>query len=158
LQKELLSQNIRNDTAVKFASIIERESGSDEDKPIIAGILWNRLNKKMRLEIDATVQYAIGSKEFSFLITNNQLLIPNDFSFWQTLGPGIVRTVDSPYNTYLNDGLPRGPICSPSIESIRAVANSIETEDLYYLHSSDKKIHTAKTYKEHLENIEEFLN
>lgn len=157
LQKELFSQNIRNDTAIKFASIIERESGSGADKPVIAGILWNRLDKKMKLEVDATVQYAIGTTEFAKYTVNNKINYPEDFSFWAPLSAGTVRKIDSPYNTYLNEGLPPGPICSPSIESIRAVANPAETDALYYLHSSDKQIHTAKTYKEHLENIEEFL-
>jgi len=81
----------------------------------------------------------------------------DNFDFWPMLGSGVVRTIDSPYNTYLNDGLPPGPICSPGIASIKAVANSTETDALYYLHSSDKQIHIAKTYKEHLENIEKYL-
>ncbi len=153
LQKELLKQNIRNDTAIKFASLIERESGGIEDKPIIAGIVWNRLEKKMKLEIDATVQYAITSEKLNDI----GLQSLDNFTFWQTLGPGIVRKIDSPYNTYLYKGLPPGPICSPSIESIRAVANPAETDTFYYLHSSDKKIHTAKTYKEHQENIVKYL-
>lgn len=154
LQKDLLAQNIRNDTAVKIASLIERESGGSEDKPIIAGIIWNRLNKGMRLEIDATVQYAITSEK---LKANSEELW-NNFNFWDFLPAGTVRKVDSPYNTYLIDGLPVGPICSPSIDSIRAVAYPTETEALYYLHSSDKQIHTAKTYKEHQENIERYLS
>jgi len=157
LQKELLKQNIRNDTALKIASLIERESGGVEDKPIIAGIIWNRLLKEMKLEIDATVQYAIATEKFNSLIANDQLLITDDFSFWPTLSAGIVRTIDSPYNTYLIKALPAGPICSPSIDSIRAVAFPAQTDAFYYLHSSDKKIHTAKTYKEHQENIVKYL-
>jgi len=153
LQKDLLLQNIRNDTAIKIASLIERESGGKEDKPVIAGIIWNRLLKDMRLEIDATVQYAIASEK----LDDSGLQILDDFTFWQILGPGIVRKIDSPYNTYLNEGLPPGPICSPGIESIRAVAYPVETDALYYLHSPDKKIHTAKTYKEHLKNIKKYL-
>lgn len=154
IQKSLLAQNIRNDTAIKIASLIERESGGIEDKPIIAGIIWNRLDKKMKLEIDATVQYAIASEK----LDDNGLQSLDNFTFWQSLGPGVVKTVNSPYNTYLNEGLPPGPICSPSIESVRAVANPAETDALYYLHSPDKQIHTAKTYKEHLKNIEKYLN
>ena len=153
LQKKLLEQDIRNDTAIKIASLIERESGEDEDKPIIAGIIWNRLLKGMRLEIDATVQYTIASEKLS----DTGLQSLDNFDFWPMLGSGVVRTIDSPYNTYLNDGLPPGPICSPGIASIKAVANSTETDALYYLHSSDKQIHIAKTYKEHLENIEKYL-
>jgi len=153
LQNNLLAQNIRNDTAIKIASLIERESGSDFDKPIIAGIIWNRLLKGMKLEIDATVQYAIASETLDEVGLQDL----GDFNFWPQLGAGVVRTTNSPYNTYLNKGLPPGPICSPSLESIRAVANPSETDALYYLHSSDKQIHTAKTFEEHQENIENFL-
>lgn len=153
LQKDLLAQNIRNDTAIKIASLIERESGGDEDKPIIAGIIWNRLKKKMKLEIDATVQYAIVSEK----LDDVGLQDLTNFNFWPPLGAGIVRTVSSPYNTYLIKALPQGPICSPSIESIHAVAFPVETDALYYLHSPDKQIHTAKTFKEHKENIEKYL-
>lgn len=157
IENELLKQNIRNDTAIKIASLIERESGSDEDKSIIAGVIWNRLNKKMKLEIDATVQYAIISQQISDLVTSRQLPA-TDFNFWPTLGPGIVRTVDSLYNTYKIKALPPGPICSPGLASIKAVVYPADTDALYYLHSPDKKIHTAKTYKEHRENIEKYLN
>ncbi len=153
IQQDLLLQNIRNDTAIKIASLIERESGSLEDKPIIAGIILNRLNKKMKLEIDATVQYAIASEE----LNDAGLQSLNDFDFWPKLGAGVVKTVDSSYNTYLNKGIPPGPICTPSLDSIKAVANPAQTDALYYLHSPDKQIHTAETYKEHQENIVKYL-
>jgi UPF0755 protein len=155
LQQELLSQNIRNDTAIKIASLIERESGGDEDKAIIAGIIWNRLEKKMKLEIDATIQYALVSQSLS-PITNYQSLTA-DFDFWPILTGEMIRSTESSYNTYKIDGLPPGPICSPSLASIRAVAYPAETKALFYLHSTDKKIHTAETYEEHLQNIEKYL-
>lgn len=154
IQQDLLAQNIRNDTAIKIASLIERESGGDEDKPVIAGIIWNRLLKGMRLEIDATVQYAIASSKLKVQSLN----LLEDFNFWEPLPSNTVRKVDSPYNTYLYKGLPPGPICSPSLDSIKAVVYPAKTDDLYYLHSPDKKIHTAKTFKEHQENIKNFLN
>jgi len=154
IQQDLLAKNIRNDTAIKIASLIERESGDDEDKPVIAGIIWNRLLKGMKLEIDATVQYAIATKKLS----DYGLQSLEDLDFWPKLGPGIVRTIDSPYNTYLYKGLPPGPICSPSLDSIKAVVYPVKTDALYYFHSPDKKIHTAKTLKEHQENIKNFLN
>lgn len=155
LQNDLLKQNIRNDTAIKIASLIERESGGEEDKPIIAGIIWHRLAKGMKLEIDATVQYAIVSEKCQ--VQSEKLAEVKECDFWPKLPSGLVRTIDSPYNTYLHKGLPPGPICTPSIASIRAVAYPSETDALYYLHSPDKKIHTAKTFKEHQKNIEEFL-
>lgn len=157
LPKDLLAQNIRTDTAVKIASLIERESGEDEDKPLIAGIIWNRLLKGMKLEIDATVQYALVTNELNSLTADPQFPIADNFDFWPRLPSGLVRKVDSPYNTYLYEGLPPGPICSPSIESIKAVAYPAETDAFYYLHSPDKKIHPARTFKEHEENIVKYL-
>lgn len=141
LQNDLLAQNVRNDTAIKIASLIERETGSDEDKSIIAGVIWNRLNIGMKLEIDATIQYAIGT--------------PSDW--WPPLAGKKLRTIESEYNTYTIKGLPPGPICNPSIESIKAVANPSETDCFYYLHDHNRQIHCAKTYEEHKENIKKYL-
>ena len=140
LQKDLLSQNVRNDTTVKIASLIERESGGEEDKALISGIIWNRLNKGMKLEIDATVQYAKG--------------VPGNW--WPKVKKGNLKT-DSSYNTYLYKGLPPKPIANPSLSSIKAVVYPVETDCFYYLHDQSKEIHCAKTYQEHLENIEKYL-
>lgn len=159
LQKSLLEQNIRLDTAIKFASLIEREYGSEEDRKIIAAIIWNRLDKDMRLQIDAAVQFAIASENCRLTNISVEDWAPiSTCNFWPRLTGTGIRATRSPYNTYFNKGLPPGPICSPSIASIRAVANPVETDALYYLHSRDKQIHTANTYEEHLENVEEFLN
>ena len=156
--QQLLAANVRNDTAVKIASLIERESGGDYDKPIIAGIILNRLEKGMRLEIDATVQYAVASRDCQFSEADPKGKIPiTECHFWPAVTGNQLRTTPSSYNTYLNQGLPTGPICSPSLASIEAVANPADTEALFYLHSADKKIHIAKTYQEHQENIEKFL-
>jgi UPF0755 protein len=64
---------------------------------------------------------------------------------------------DSPYNSYLTKGLPPTPICSPNINAIEAALNPEETDCLFYLHDVYKEIHCAKTYKEHLANIEKYL-
>ncbi len=141
MQADLLAQNVRNDTAIKIASLIERESGGEEDKALIAGIIWNRLNQGMRLEIDATIQYAIGT--------------PADW--WPLLSGGNLRSIDSPFNTYKIKSLPPSPIASPSLSSIRAAIYPAETDCLFYLHDRAKAIHCSKTYAEHLENIERYL-
>lgn len=141
MQKDLLKDDIRNDTAIKIASLIQRESGGDEDKALIAGIIWNRLKKGMKLQIDATIQYALGKSG----------------SWWMKVTPNDLKTTDSPYNTYMYKGLPPGPIASPSLSSIKAVIYPEDTECFYYLHESNKQIHCAQTYEEHLENIEKYL-
>ena len=153
IQQDLLAQNIRNDTAIKVASLIERESGGDDDKAVIAGIIWNRLEKKMKLEIDATVQYAKASQILHPQADN----LDEVGEWWSSVSPQDLRTISSDYNTYLFEGLPPGPICSPSLASIKAAVYPLETNALFYLHSADKKIHPANTYEEHLLNIEEYL-
>lgn len=158
IQVGLLEQNIRNDTAIKIASLIERESGGESDKSIIAGIILNRINEEMRLEIDATVQYALATENCLLTSKNPDNHPVFECDFWPRLPGGLVRTVDSPFNTYRIDALPPAPICSPGLSSIKAVANPAETEAFYYIHSSDKQIHTAETYEEHKENIKEYLD
>lgn len=135
-------ENIKWTTALKVASLVQREAADKTDMPLIAGILWNRLlnNPPMRLEIDATVQYALGKSG----------------NWWPKIKPADYKT-DSPYNTYLNKGLPPHPICNPGINAIDAVLNPAKTDCLYYLHDADRKIHCAVTYDEHLQNIEKYL-
>lgn len=135
------AKNIKWTTAVKIASLIERESGGDSDKALIAGIIWKRLDTDMRLEIDATLQYIKGNSEDGW---------------WTRVVPAD-KYLDSPYNTYRNKGLPPGPISNPGLSSILAVLNPEETDCLFYLHSSDREIHCAETYEEHLENIDTYL-
>ncbi|MBL7154966.1 MAG: endolytic transglycosylase MltG [Candidatus Portnoybacteria bacterium] len=138
--KEFKKQNIRNDTAIILASIIQREAANKEDMPLIAGIIWNRWLKDMKFEIDATVQYALGKPE----------------NWWPIIKPADYK-FDSLYNTYICKGRPPGPICNPGLAAIEAVAYSEESDYLYYLHDKEKKIHPASTYEEHLENIKTFL-
>lgn len=140
LQEDLLSQDVRNDTAIKIASLIERESGGDDDRALIAGIIWNRLNEGMKLQIDATIQYALGK--------------PGN---WWPHVSGSDMKIDSLYNTYIYKGLPPTPIANPSLASIRAAVYPEDTDCFYYLHDHNKKIHCAETYQEHLENIEKYL-
>ncbi len=115
-----------------IASMVELEAGKDSDRPMIAGVIRNRLDKKMRLQIDATVLY--GMRE------------------WRRLYNKDYRH-DSAYNTYRIDGLPPGPICSPSVKSIQAALNPAKHDFLYYVAKPDLYHLFAKTYDEHLKNI-----
>lgn len=139
--QKFLAVNVKNDTALKIASLLQRESGGD-DMPLIAGIIWNRLNRGMRLKIDATVQYAKGK-------VGDQ--------WWSRVSVSDYSSVDSPYNTYLHKGLPPTPISSPGIAAIDAVLNSVETDCLYYIHDRLGQIHCSPTYEGHLENVEKYL-
>jgi len=139
---QFAEQNIIWTTGLRLASVVQREAAGKEDMPLIAGILWNRLLKEMKLEVDATVQYARGK---------------TDSGWWTPIKSSDIKEIDSPYNTYKYEGLPPHPICNPGIDAIDAVLNSTETDCLYYLHDSNREIHCAETYEEHLSNIDKYL-
>lgn len=137
-------KDIKWTTALKLASIIQREAAGKDDMPLIAGILWNRLMINMKLEVDATVQYARDDRDG---LTNG---------FWKPIKPED-KEIDSKYNTYMYAGLPPFPIANPGLDAIEAVLNPQETEYLFYLHDADGVIHGAKTYQDHLANIDKYL-
>lgn len=119
-----------------LASLVEREVAIDSERATVAGVIYNRLNQPMRLQIDAAIQYALGMQKDVLTHADTE--------------------ISSPYNTYLIDGLPPGPIASPSLESIKAVLYPEEHDYLYYVTKKDgTQSHLfAKTYNEHLKNIE----
>lgn len=122
-----------------MASLIEREAAKT-DKKLIAGILWNRINDGMRLQVDATLQYFRGEPG----------------NWWPQ--PNVAdKTVDSPFNTYRRGGLPPHPIANPSLESIDAALNPERTSCMYYLHDVEGQIHCSPTYDGHLDNVERYL-
>jgi UPF0755 protein len=139
---KFVKENVKWTTALKVASLVQREAANKADMPLIAGIIWNRLlnDPPMKLEIDATVQYALGEPG----------------NWWPKIKPADYRT-ESSYNTYLNKGLPPHPICNPGLDAISATLNPAETDCLYYLHDSNGQTHCAKTYEEHKANIEKYL-
>jgi len=138
---EALAQNVKHTTVVKIASIIEREAAGKSDMPLIAGILWNRLDKKMKLDIDSTLQYARGDI---------------GKGWWAAISIDD-KKIDSPFNTYRNVGLPPSAISNPGIDSIQAVLRPQKTKCLFYLHDPSKQIHCAVTYAQHKMNIEKYL-
>lgn len=135
-------KNIKWTTALKIASIIQREAGGPSDMPLISGVLWNRLLNNQKLDIDATIQYAKGK---------------TDGKWWPKVTGTDIQNIDSLFNTYKYAGLPPTPIANPGISAIEAVLNPEETDCLFYLHDSSRQIHCAKTYEEHLENIDKYL-
>jgi UPF0755 protein len=106
---------------VTVASLIEKEAASPEEKPLVASVIYNRLDRDMPLQIDATIQYALERPKENLTLRDLK--------------------VDSPYNTYDNKGLPPGPICSPSRESLEAALNPDQTEYLYYVLKADGQSH-----------------
>jgi len=140
LFKEATEKNIRNDTLIVLASLVQREAANEEEMPMIAGVIWNRWLQDMPFQIDATIQYDLGGPG----------------NWWPIIKPDDYK-IDSPYNTYIHKGRPPTPICSPGLAAIDAVINSEDSEYLYYLHDSEGIIYLANTYEEHLENIEKYL-
>lgn len=126
--------------ALILASLIERETKTDEERPVVAGIMLNRLNAGMPLQIDASVQYAVG-------ITKN---------WWPVLTLDDI-SVSSPYNTYKNKGLPPAPIANPGLSSLNAAFSPEENDYWYYIHDPKGQIHYAQTLSEHNSNVSKYL-
>jgi UPF0755 protein len=122
--------NMSLDQVITLASIIEREAKLDKERKIISAVFHNRLNKKMKLESCATVQYLL--KEQKPVLTYKDL------------------EVDSPYNTYIYAGLPKGPIASPGVESIEAALYPDKVDFLFFFATKDGSHIFSKTYQEHL--------
>jgi UPF0755 protein len=127
--------------AVTLASIVERESVIDSEKPLVASVFLNRLASGTKLDADSTVQYALGYREGRGGWWTNPLTY-NDLE------------VNSLYNTYQFSGLPPGPISNPSLDSLRAVAFPAQTPYFYFQAACDGSgRHVfAETYQEHLNN------
>ncbi len=135
-QKNTKKTKLSLHEAVTLASIVEKEAKFNFEKSVIAGVFYNRLNKGMKLMADPTVKYALG--DFSKKLSKELLTYP------------------SSYNTYLHSGLPPGPICSPGIESIKAVIHPAQVEYLYFVARGDGTHKFSTTYEEHLKAIKTY--
>lgn len=138
---QFTAKNIKWTSGLTLASLVQREAANVADMPLIAGILWNRLNQGMTLDVDATLQYVRG----------------NTGKGWWAPITVTDKQIDSPFNTYLHTGLPPHPIAEPSLNAIAAVLNPAATDCLYYLHDKNHLTHCAATYEEHQANIQKYL-
>ncbi|MDZ4064864.1 MAG: endolytic transglycosylase MltG, partial [Coriobacteriia bacterium] len=116
---------------VTIASMIEREAQLARERKVVSSVIFNRLEKGMRLEIDATIEYVLPGNRFR--LENRHLKI------------------DSPYNTYMYKGIPPGPIANPGIDSLRAAVEPADTDYIYYVLTGKDGSHTFAT------NFDEFL-
>jgi UPF0755 protein len=129
------STNLTKAQIVTIASIVEREAKFPDDRPLVASVILNRLNASMPLQVDATVQYAIGTES----------------NWWPTLtdsGGNVAPT--SPYNSYTNTGLPPTPISNPGLEALKAVINAPQTNYLFYVSDKSGHNHYEQTYAQQL--------
>ena len=138
LQEEITESPLTLEEIVILASIIEREAGRDDSKPIVAGILLNRLAIGMPLQVDAVFYYVLGR-------TSSELT-------------RIDLQMDSPFNTYTNKGLPPTPIANPGFASLHAVLYPSSSENLYYLTAPDGIFHYSETFDRHLDNKRLYLD
>jgi UPF0755 protein len=122
---------------VTVASLVEREGKADEDRPLIASVIYNRLRLGMPLEVDASIEYAFP--EHHDVITKRDL------------------EIDSPYNTYRHLGLPPTPIANPGKASLDAAFAPAKSDYLYYVAKPDGHSAFAKTLQEHNANVERYL-
>lgn len=134
-QSRLQSRGLSVHQLLTVASLIEREVALDEERPLVAGVIYNRLSKNMPLQIDATIQYLFDKPK--------ERLLEKDLQ------------IESPYNTYLHTGLPPGPIASPSLASVQAALAPKDSDYLFYVTKKDgsKGHFFAVTYEEHKKNI-----
>lgn len=126
-----------------MASLVEREARDFEQMRRVAGILWNRIDISMALQVDATLQYAKGK--------NKQT------GDWWSVPLADDKKLDSPFNTYMHTGLPPKPISNPSVNAIKATLDPIESNDLYYIHANDGKMYYADTLEKHNANVNKYL-
>lgn len=144
IRRDAQKTGLSLDQVIILASIVEREGQSGEDRPVIAGVLLNRLKADWPLQADATLQYALGYQS-------------REKTWWKKTLFDEDKKVISPYNTYLHPGLPPKPISNPGIESISAVVYPKASDYWYYLHDPEGGVHFAKTIEEHNVNVATYL-
>ena len=137
MKEEMLKRKLSLKDVITMASIIEGETRYEPEKKTIAGVYYNRLKKGMRLEADPTVQFALPNGP-------KRQLLYSDLKF------------PSPYNTYLNRGLPPGPINCPAIGSIMAALYPEDNKYIYFVAKGDGSHRFAENYEQHKQNIAEY--
>lgn len=137
LRPAIFDSALTEDEVIVLASLLEREANSPESKKLVSGILQKRLKIEMPLQVDASVEYVIAKP-------------------LKELTPTDLRN-DSPYNTYLNKGLPPTPIGNPGLTAIQAVLEPTTSTYLFYITGNDGKFYYANTYPAHKRNIELYL-
>lgn len=133
-----------NHQILTIASLVEREAKFESDRPMVASVIYNRLEIGMALQIDATVQYILGYQAA-------------EKSWWKRNLTFADLKIASFYNTYTNTGLPPTPIANPGAAAIDAALNPAKTDYLYYLSDANGINHYAKTLEEHNQNVGKYI-
>lgn len=135
LNKFFIGQSGKLYEIITLASIIQAEAAFKDEMPRIAGVYMNRINKRMKLQADPTIQYILPDGPRRLLFSDLK--------------------IESPYNTYLYLGLPPGPINNPGLDAIRAAINPEKHEYLFFVAQKDRRHRFTKTYEEHQKAINE---
>jgi UPF0755 protein len=143
LAKEIAASGKPLGEIVTMASLLEREAQGAEQMKLVSGVLWNRIDIGMALNVDATLQYIKGYDKVQ--------------QQWWSPPLAVDKELNSPYNTYTNAGMPPAPIANPGLDAIKAALNPSDTDYLYYLHDPKGQIHFAKTLPEHNANVQQYL-
>jgi len=117
-----------------IASILEKEAANKDEMPLIASVIYNRLKRNMRLQVDGALNYGKYSHT--------------------KITPQIIRDDNSTYNTYKHKGLPKEPVCNVSLNALNAAIHPAKTDYLYFFKKDNKSHYFSKTFKEHRRNIE----
>lgn len=138
------SKNLTVNELLTIASLVEKEGSKTEDRKLIAGVFYNRLNLGMPLQSNIAILYAQGK-------LGQKISLADD--------AGIDTTINSPYNVYTKAGLMPGPVDSPSLDAIEASINQTKSDNLYFVANvTDGKVYYAATQEEHDRNVSEHVN
>ena len=137
-------KNLTVNELLTIASLVEKEGAKTEDRKLIAGVFYNRLNLGMPLQSNIAILYAEGK-------LGQKISLADDVA--------IDTTIDSPYNVYKNIGLMPGPVDSPSLDAIESSINQTKSDNLFFVANvQDGKVYFAATKEEHDKNVEEHIN
>ena len=137
-------KNLTVNELLTIASLVEKEGAKTEDRKLIAGVFYNRLNLGMPLQSNIAILYAEGK-------LGQKISLADDVA--------IDTTIDSPYNVYTNIGLMPGPVDSPSLDAIESSINQTKSDNLFFVANvQDGKVYFATTKEEHDKNVEEHIN
>lgn len=128
------------ETVVRVAALIQREAAGKGDMGLVSGVIWNRVNSGMPLQIDATLQYIKGNERL-----------------WWPRVRAKDKSLVSPFNTYTEGGLPPGAIANPGEAALAAAMRPDDTGCLFYIHDRNRTIHCASDYATHKKNIQRYL-
>lgn len=136
LRELLKEKNLSLEEWVVIASMIEKETAKAEERPLVAAVIYNRIKKGMKLQIDPTVIYALKRRgEWQGSLTLKHL------------------TIDDPYNTYYYYGLPPSPICNPGLESLKAALEPAKVDYLYFVADGSGGHHFSNSYSDHISKV-----